>query len=92
MGNISELYKAINAVSQKLNDAIKREADYTDNRDNANEKNITDTQNALIELDEDRLQAQSDSENALIELDEEIHQSLAEIENALCELTEEGGY
>ena len=92
MDDYSEIYKAIAAVSRKVNSAQASFDALSKIRADANEQAVTDTQNALIELDEDRLQAQSDSENALIELDEEIHQSLAEIENALCELTEEGGY
>lgn len=92
MENQDNIYQAIAAVSRKVNSAQASVDSLLKFRADANEQSITDTQNALIELDEDRLQAQSDSENALIELDEEIHQSLAEIENALCELTEEGGY
>lgn len=87
-----KIYQAIAAVSRKVNSEQKALDELIIIRADANEQSIIDTQNALIELDEDRLQAQSDSENALIELDEEIHQSLSDIENALCELTEEGGY
>ena len=51
------------------------------------DEDISEMQSALVEVDEDRLQAESDSENALIELDEAIEQRLTDIENALCELT-----
>lgn len=78
---------------KKIRDSIqsnKRELNaYTDMRDDKNKSDNNDTQNALIEVDEDRLQAQADAENALIELDEALEERLADIENALCELTEE---
>lgn len=53
------------------------------------EGDIKDTQDALLEVDEDRLQAQADAEDALIELDEAINTRLDDIENAICELSEE---
>ena len=53
------------------------------------EDKITETQDAIMEVDTDRLQVEADTENAIIELDEEMEQRLADIENALCELTEE---
>ncbi len=90
MGQIQDLYKAINAVSNKLNNLGKRLNDYADLRDNANKQSIIETQDALIEVDESRIQAEADAENALIELDETVHEELADLENALCELSEEG--
>ena len=91
MGYIADIYKSINAVSEKVNDAISRLNRYTDYQDKINKTNINDVENALIEVDEDRLQAESDAENALIELDETIDERLADIENALCELSEQEG-
>lgn len=91
MGHISDIYKAINAVSNKVNDCMNRLNSYTDNRDDVNDANITDTQNAVCEQSTMIESAQADTENALIELDEMVAEQIAEIENALCELSEEGG-
>lgn len=57
---------------------------FTPMRDKIN-TDIIETQDALIEVDDDRLQAQADIENALIEIDEAI----SNIELAICELSEE---
>lgn len=91
MGHISDIYKAINTLSNKVNDCMNRLNSYTDSRDNVNDANITDTQNAVCEQSTLIESAQADTENALIELDEMVAEQIAEIENAICELSEEGG-
>lgn len=89
MGRISDIYKSINAIKQIIVEKINLNYEYTNMLDKDNNIKISNTQNALIEVDEDRLQVEADAENALIELDEAIDERLADIENALCELTEE---
>lgn len=86
---ITNVYQSINAVSKRVTDLGMRLNKYTDGRDDKNEQDIKDTEDALIEVDEDRLQSQADTENAIIELDEAIGTRLDDIENALCELSEE---
>lgn len=66
-----------------------RYIDYFSPQKEGIDEQINETQDAILEIDESRLQAESDAENALIELDEAIEQRLADIENALCEITEE---
>lgn len=89
MHNFDEIYKAIGAVSKKINSYNKSLNFYFNVRADANEQAAADAQNGLIDLDESRLQAEADAENALIELDTEINDRLSDIENALCELTTE---
>lgn len=89
MDKTANIYQAINAVSNKVNDYVGRLNDYAVNEDKRNQQGIIDTQDALMEVDEDRLQEEADLENALIELDENIDERIADIELALCELTEE---
>ena len=85
----NHIWAEIKTIKDMIQSNKKSLNKYTDMRDDKEESDIHDTQDALIEVDVDRLQAQADAENALIELDEALEERLADIENALCELTEE---
>ena len=81
--------KELKTVRDMIQEAKRSLNDFTDMRDDKNEADITDTQNALIESDEARIEEMSETENAICELSEEVEERLSDIENALCELTEE---
>ena len=81
--------KALADTNKLVQKNIKMLNKHTDKRDDQNESDISDTQNALIESDEARIEEMSETENALCELSEEVDERLSDIENALCELTEE---
>lgn len=88
MNALLAITKEIKTIKDMIQDSKKSLNDYTDMRDNKNESDISDTQTALIESDEARIEEMSEAENALCELSEEIDERLSDIENALCELSE----
>ena len=65
-----ETAKAINAVSNKVNDMAKRLDDFFNMRADKNQIGYEDAQNATCELSEEVDQRISDIENALCELSE----------------------
>lgn len=66
-----ETAKAINAVSNKVNDVARRLDEYFNIRTNENKQGVIDAQNATCELSVEIDERISDIENALCELSEQ---------------------
>ena len=66
-----ETARAINAVSNKVNDVARRLDEYFNIRANENEQSVIDAQNATCELSVEIDERISDIENALCELSEQ---------------------
>ena len=65
-----ETARAINAVSNKVNDVARRLDEYFGIRTDENKQGVVDAQNATCELSEEVDERISDIENALCELSE----------------------
>lgn len=66
-----ETARAINAVSNKVNDVARRLDEYFNMRTDENKQGVIDAQNATCELSEEVDERISDIENALCELSEQ---------------------